>query len=448
MGFLGLRSLTDNGFSRPGPRPNAPAGYGELQPDPEGVIELPAGFTCRILSKVGQMMDDGYKVPGLHDGMAAFPGPSGATILVRNHELSLDHHSIGAFGPLNELIREKDRAKLYDAGRSRRPCLGGTSTVVYNTREMRLEKHFLSLGGTVRNCAGGPTPWGSWITCEETVQKEEGLYSRDHGYNFEVPASSEVRLTSAVPLKAMGRFVHEAIAVDPNSGIVYETEDRGDGLLYRFIPDKPGNMAAGGRLQVLKVKDRPGLDTRNWNARQVLPGHAFEIEWVEMDEVESPNDDLRYRGFEDGGAARFARGEGMWWDKGWIYFVCTNGGLNKKGQVWRYAPGPDEGKTEERRRPGKLELFIEPNDGNLVENADNLTVAPWGDLILCEDGPEEQFVVGVTPQGNLYKLGRNVFNNSEFAGSTFSPDGSTLFVNIQNPGITLAITGPWLEQKS
>ena len=447
MGFLGLRSLTDNGFSTPGPRPNAPAGYGELQPDPEGVIELPAGFTYRILSRVGQMMDDGYKVPGLHDGMAAFPGPSGTTILVRNHELSLDHHSIGAFGPLNELIREKDRAKLYDAGR-RRPCLGGTSTLVYNTREMRLEKHFLSLGGTVRNCAGGPTPWGSWITCEETVQKEEGLYSRDHGYNFEVPATSRVGLTPAVPLKAMGRFVHEAIAVDPNSGIVYETEDRGDGLLYRFIPDKPGNLAAGGRLQVLRVKDRPSLDTRNWNARQVLPGHAFEVEWVEMDEVESPNDDLRYRGFEDGGAARFARGEGMWWDKGWVYFVCTNGGLNKKGQVWRYAPSSEEGKPGENSRPGKLELFIEPNDGNLVENADNLTVAPWGDLVLCEDGPEEQFVVGVTPQGNLYKLGRNVFNDSEFAGSTFSPDGSTLFVNIQNPGITLAITGPWLEQKS
>ena len=447
MGFLGLRSFTGSGVLKGNAKPSASTGYGDLQPDSGGVIELPAGFTYRAFSKVGQLMDDGYKVPGLHDGMAAFSGPAGNTILVRNHELSIDQQSIGAFGPINELLRKTDRQKLYDAGRRSLPCLGGTSTVVYNTREMRLEKHFLSLAGTVRNCAGGPTPWGSWITCEETVQKKEGLYSRDHGYNFEVPASSEVHLTSAVPLKAMGRFVHEAVAVDPHSGIVYETEDRGDGLLYRFIPDKPGHLADGGRLQVLRVKDHHGLDTRNWNRRQVLPGHSFEIEWVEMDDVESPNDDLRYRGFEDEGAARFARGEGMWWDKGWIYFVCTNGGLNKKGQVWRYSPSPDEGKPGEKNRPGKLELFIEPNDGSLVENADNLTVAPWGDLILCEDGPEEQFLVGVTPEGLLYKLGRNVFNNSEFAGSTFSPDGTTLFVNIQNPGITLAITGPWQGQK-
>ena len=448
MGFLGLRSLTGKGLSRPASRPNAPAGYGDLRPDPEGVIDLPAGFTYRTLSRRGELMDDGYKVPGAHDGMAAFPGPAGSTILVRNHELTIESQRSGAFGSTNELLKNTDRQKLYDAGSSTSPCLGGTTTVVYNTRELRLEKHFLSLAGTVRNCAGGPTPWGSWITCEETKQKQDGLHARDHGYNFEVPASSEVGLTPAVPLKAMGRFVHEAVAVDPNSGIVYQTEDRSDGLIYRFIPDRPGQLAAGGRLQSLKVKEKPGLDTRNWNARRVLPGHFFEVEWVELDDVESPDDDLRHQGFDDLGAARFSRGEGMWWGKGWIYFVCTNGGLNQKGQVWRYAPSSEEGKPGETNSPGKLELFIEPNNGNLVENADNLTVAPWGDLVLCEDGLDEQFLVGVTPRGDLYKLGRNAFNNSELAGSTFSPDGATLFVNIQYPGITLAITGPWTERKS
>jgi secreted PhoX family phosphatase len=92
--------------------------------------------------------------------------------------------------------------------------------------------------------------------------------------------------------------------------------------------------------------------------------------------------------------------------------------------------------------------FIEPNDGNLVENADNLTVAPWGDLIVCEDGPGDNGLVGVTPQGELYKLARNVLNHSELAGAVFSPDGTTLFVNIQRPGLTLAITGPWLKLRA
>jgi len=446
MGLLGLRYRSDNGLLKASSRSRLLVGFGELQPDPDGIIDLPVGFVYQPFSVVGELMDDGYRVPGLHDGMAAFPGPAGSTILVRNHELTLDHQAVGPFGPENELLKETDQQKFYDSGKANRPCLGGTTSIVYNTRQMRLKEHFLSLAGTVRNCAGGPTPWGSWISCEETVQKAEGAYTLDHGYNFEVPATSESRLTPAIPLKAMGRFVHEAIAVHPPTGIIYETEDQGDGLLYRFIPDQPGKLSVGGRLQALRVIDQGGLDTRNWDARKILPGQPLAVEWVDINDVESPMDDLRYQGFEDSGAARFARGEGMWWDKEWIYFACTNGGLEQKGQIWRYTPSPDEGTRAEKNRSGKLELFIEPNDGNLVENADNLTVAPWGDLIICEDGLEEQFIVGVTPEGDLYKFGRNVLNNSEFAGGTFSPDGSTFFVNIQNPGITLAITGPWKDR--
>jgi secreted PhoX family phosphatase len=167
------------------------------------------------------------------------------------------------------------------------------------------------------------------------------------------------------------------------------------------------------------------------------------VTWIDLDDVESPEDDLRFRGFASG-AARFARGEGMWYGRGAIYFACTNGGSEKKGQIWKYTPSPDEGKPEESREPGRLELFVEPNDGTLVENADNLTMAPWGDLIVCEDGSEQQFLVGVTPEGEIYKFARNAMNTSELAGATYSPDGSTLFVNIQSPGITLAITGPWM----
>jgi len=151
---------------------------------------------------------------------------------------------------------------------------------------------------------------------------------------------------------------------------------------------------------------------------------------------------LRHRGFAQG-AARFARGEGMWYGREAIYFACTNGGRKEIGQIWRYFPSPSEGKPEEEKNPGKLELFVEPNDGNLVENADNLTVAPWGDLIVCEDRDGPPSLVGITPQGGFYKLGKNAVSDSELAGVTFSPDGTTLFVNIQHDGLTLAITGPW-----
>jgi hypothetical protein len=249
-------------------------------------------------------------------------------------------------------------------------------------------------------------------------------------------------LAEPIPLKAMGRFNHEAVAVDPNSGIVYETEDAGDSLIYRFIPNTPQRLIDGGRLQALSIEGRPSLDTRNWDTQSVTPGTPMAVRWIDLEDIDAPENDLRLRGFEQG-AARFARGEGMWYGREAIYFACTNGGLEKAGQIWRYMPSPHEGTPREADQPGQLELFVEPNDPGLVENADNLTVAPWGDLILCEDGGGDQFMVGVTPEGKLYKFGHNVGNQSEFAGATFAPDGSTLFVNIQGAGITLAITGPW-----
>lgn len=269
------------------------------------------------------------------------------------------------------------------------------------------------------------------------------LTAKNHGYNFEVPATEDARIADPVPLKAMGRFNHEAIAVDPISGAVYETEDRHDGLIYRFLPNRNGRLAEGGRLQALAIRDQPSLDTRNWDVQTVNIGEALEVEWIDLEDVDSPNDDLRHRGFA-AGAARFARGEGMWFGNDAIYFACTNGGMAKTGQVWRYTPSPEEGTGGERQQPGRLQLFIEPNDSNLLEHCDNVTVAPWGDLILCEDGPEQQFLVGVTPEGNLYKFGQNVLSTSELAGATFSPDGSTLFFNIQSDGLTLAVTGPWV----
>ena len=443
LGFSGLQTLFGCGGAE---IPNTRAiseRFGPMQRDPNRILDLPEGFSYQIISRQGEQMTDGFFVPEDHDGMAAFPGPNGLTILVRNHEVSLGAPAErGPFGAGNELMERLGPDDLYDAGRNSEPCLGGTTTLVYDTAAQRLESHYLSLTGTLRNCAGGPTPWNSWITCEETIQRAGERCAHDHGYSFEVPASGTPGLARPVPLKAMGRFNHEAVAVDPASGVVYQTEDAGDGLIYRFIPTTPGRLAEGGRLQALSIADQPGLDTRNWDAPTVTPGTALATRWIDLDEIDAPNNDLRLRGF-DQGAARFARGEGMWYGNDAVYFACTNGGAAKRGQIWRYRPSPAEGAPDEAAQPGRLDLFVEPNDPGLIENADNLTVAPWGDLIVCEDGSGEQFLVGVTPEGTIYKFAHNAVSDSEFAGATFAPDGSTLFVNIQGDGLTLAITGPW-----
>ena len=425
--------------------------YGGYRIDPAGVLDLPPGFRYHTFSTTGETMDDGFLVPGGHDGMAAFPGPEGKTILVRNHELETDAHT-GAFGQSNELVNRLDSKKFHDFGQGTNPALGGTTTLMYNTKTKELERQFLSLAGTMRNCAGGPTPWNTWISCEECVQNAENTFETGHGYNFEVPVLASGPVTP-IPLRAMGRFYHEAVAVDARTGIVFQTEDRGDGLVYRFLPHRPGKLTEGGRLQALKIRDRERSDTRNWRSPVesffpwthdiVSVGEKLDVEWVDIENVESPKDDLRKQGYHDKGAARFARGEGMWYSDGVIFFACTNGGERKKGQIWRYTPSSLEGTSGEENDPGILELFIESKSSDLLENADNLTVAPWGDLIVCEDGSAEQFLVGVTPEGRLYRFARNAKNVFEFAGSTFSPDGTTLFVNIQKPGISLAITGPW-----
>lgn len=436
LGFTGLQTLSARLTDKEALRTE---GYGPLQADPDKVLNLPKGFRYQIISRAGETMADDLVLPGKPDGMAAFPGPQGTTILVRNHEINpAVNPEIGAFGKQNAKLTEAIQQRMYDPGArlnvgTRVPCLGGTTTLVYDTKKQKVIRQFLSLVGTLRNCAGGLTPWGSWITCEETMERAGKNCSLDHGYNFEVPATAEPKLTQAVALKAMGRFNHEAVAVDPKTGIVYQTEDRPDSLIYRFIPKVKDQLAQGGKLQALVVQDAPSLDTRNWNDQLVQIGDKRSVRWLDMDEVEAPKDDLRQRGFTQG-AARFARGEGMWFAEGSIYFACTNGGAKKAGQVWKLT-----GDT--------LELFAEPNDKDLCDNCDNLTVAPWGDVVLCEDGGGEQYLRGITPAGRLYTFAKNAKSNSEFAGACFSPDGSTLFVNIQHQGLTLAITGPWKDRQ-
>ncbi|KAA0217380.1 MAG: DUF839 domain-containing protein [Leptolyngbya sp. PLA3] len=438
LGFLSLREAC--GASAPRWSPLAP-----LRPDPRGILDLPEGFAYSVVSRLGDRMSDGLVVPGKPDGMAAFPGPGGLTIVVRNHECETRHdggHASG-FGAAYERLDRIDRGQLFDRGHDATPSHGGTSTFVWDTRQHKLVRQFMSLGGTLRNCAGGRTPWGSWLTCEESVQTPDDKHAEAHGWVFEVPATADPVLHKAEPIKAMGRFNHEAVAVDPGTGIVYLTEDRGDGCLYRYIPTTPGRLGEGGRLQALAIVDRPGFETRNRDAAGVQRDETLAVRWIDVEDVEAPLDDLRLRSHKLG-AAVFARGEGIDWSRRGVYIVCTDGGKARRGQVWRYVPSPFEGTPRESESPGALTLFIEPDDKSVLDMPDNCVVAPWGDLVLCEDGSSpDSFVLGVTPGGEIYKIARNAIDASEFAGATFSPDGSTLFVNLQHHGLTVAIRGPW-----
>jgi len=426
---------------------NEVTGYGPLVEDPYRIFDLPEGFSYRVLSQAGETMSDGLVAPHKFDGMGCFGLGDDKVILVRNHEMKVTDRNHGPMGLGRHLAGKLDKSRAYDLDDDGFALPGGTTTLIYDLKKQRVEKEFQSLAGTLINCAGGVTPWGSWLSCEETTTQAGFNVGKDHGYVFEVPSRAR-GLVQPVPLKAMGRFKHEATCVDPRTGIVYLTEDQGDGLFYRFLPAAPGELAKGGRLQALGLIDTPeGCDTRNWEgATGMTKGPWREARWIDLDDVESPNEDLRVRGAA-AGAAIFARGEGVFWGKDELYFTCTSGGAVGAGQIMRYVPSPHEGRAEEKDAPGKLQLFVESSDTRVLDYADNIAIAPWGHIIACEDrysDTDRNHLKGVTPEGKVYTIGRNVFrDNAELAGVCFSPDGSTLFVNIYWPGITLAVTGPW-----
>lgn len=424
-----------------------------LVADPQGVLDLAPGLEHRVVSRFGDPMSDGLRVPGAHDGMAAFAAPDGRIRLVCNHELGPDLLSGNAFAPDYPSLPDRVRDRYYDLGRGITPSPGGTTTTLYNPATGETERQFLSLAGTELNCAGGPTPWGSWLSCEECFEdagekwRPQGTYVReqDHGYVFEVPAAAG-ELVEPVPIKAMGRFEHEACAVDPRTGIVYMTEDRHHSLFYRYIPEVPGKLQAGGRLQALAVRGRSALFTHNWSRRNHGIGVRAPVatHWIDLDDVDRGENDLRLRGAELG-AAQFARGEGLCIAGDRFAFTCTIGGPARRGQVFTYRPSPREGTPRENDHPGRLELIAEAGYDSLLTNADNLTAAPWGDLIVCEDALDgsTSSVIGIRPDGRQYLIADNNHSNSELAGACFAPDGKTLFLNIQYPGMTVAITGDW-----
>jgi hypothetical protein len=421
----------------------APRGLGDYGPlYPAGSeLALPEGFAYRVIGREGALMTGGAPTPRAHDGMAAFGRRDGLVRLVRNHE---DR----APAALSTAIGDPDAA--YD------PAAGGGATVldvrIAPDGEVELVRDFVALGGTAVNCAGGPTPWGTWLSCEETTEGAVQGRDREHGYVFEVPAAAEGPV-DPVPLRAMGRFVHEAVAADPATGIVYQTEDHPTAGFYRFLPREPGQLAEGGELQMLGLVGAIGFDTR---IGQRI-GARFPVRWIPIadpDPDDAVHDPLAVaRQGWAGGAATFGRLEGAWWGDGGAYFISTDGGNAGYGQVWHYRPEAGDAEAREDEAAGELTLVYESPATGILANPDNVVVSPRGGILLCEDPDVAPvYLRGLAPDGTVFDFGRNLLNDREFAGACFSPDGRVLFVNLQgdtapggpgNPGMTFAIWGPW-----
>ncbi|MBC8353320.1 MAG: DUF839 domain-containing protein [Planctomycetes bacterium] len=415
------------------------SGYGPLTPVRDAttgleLLQLPAGFRYQSFGWSKDPTSTGVKTPGSHDGMAVIQADAKSITVCRNHE-------VGGQG-----VPFAPEAITYDPKAG-----GGCMNLRFDRRAGGFATSIPALSGTVKNCAGGPTPWGTWLTCEESVlgpgDELDGVVlelEREHGYIFEVPVG---QAATAEPLKEMGRFVHEAVAVDPKTDIVYETEDRNAAGFYRFLPNRSRQLVKGGTLQMLKVVGREQLQ------KGLSQGDKFDTAWVTIEDptrAHSPGTKDEHGVFMQGkaqGATTFARLEGCWYGGGKVFIVSTSGGEISMGQVFEYDPNEET-----------IKLIFESPSAEVLENPDNITVCPKsGGLLLCEDGKlKPQRLHGLTTDGQLFPFAANNivlagerngfegdFRDGEWAGATFTPDGEWLFVNIQSPGLTFAINGPW-----
>ncbi|GGP42962.1 alkaline phosphatase PhoX [Streptomyces melanogenes] len=426
-------------------------GYGPLLPDPKGILALPKGFSYRIVTHSGvTKLESGETTPSNHDGTAAFEGPRGVTLLVNNHELKGPRKNWPRPVPLTEGL-------VYD------PAASGGCTVVEVHAHGGPVAEWVGIAGTSTNCAGGATPWGTWLTCEETEDKagSNGM-TKDHGYVFEVDPCDRRANLAPKPLKALGRYAHEAVVVDPRRGHLFLTEDAAgpNGLLYRWTPPHGFKHGRGrlraladdaGVLQATKCFDAGGRFVDDLS-RATKIGTVYGVDWVDVPDRDARTTSVRKQ-FSGQDVTRARKLEGMWWGDGGAYIVSSyareESPVQHDGQVWFYDP---------RRRTLTLKVLLgvnpAPGQDGAFDGPDNITVSPYGGLVIAEDGEGIQHLFGATDSGRTYPIARNELNQgteqapeySEFTGVTFSPDGRTLFANIQEPGIMLAITGPWRRQ--
>ena len=421
--------------------PSTAAGYGPLVADPAGLLALPAGFSYTIVAQAGKtLLETGQPTPSDADGTANFPSHRGAT-LVNNHEIDgTEPYKVPALSGL-----------VYDQGAG-----GGTTNIDVDQHGKRL-REYVSLAGTHNNCAGGKTPWHTWLTCEETEQKATGAFTKNHGYVFEVDPFDQSANHNPVPLTFLGRYAHEAVAVDPRKHTLYLTEDANEphGLFYRWTP--PDGFRGGkGALRSLATKSG-GATAGSLQAMTCFagdkhiadlseatkPGVAYQVKWVDVPDRDAKTVSVRKQ-FTNDKVTRSRKLEGAWWDGDGAYFVASyarksdGSVLEHDGQVWFYHP---------RRETVTLKTIFGVNPSPTVDGAfdgpDNITVSPYGGVIVAEDGEGIQHLVGITDGGVSFPLARNDGTDSEFTGPNFSADGQILFANIQTPGYVFAITGPW-----
>jgi len=380
------------------------APLGDLISDSNGMLDLPPGFSYQVLQRVGDRMTDGFNVPGAPEAMACFTVDDDRCVVMRNHEI---HEGC----PVDPTLGFADNRG------------GGVTRLVVDRESGALRSSNFVLTGTSRNCAGGPSPYG-WLSCEEVGEP-------GHGYVFLCDASAST-LQAPHKLPALGRFPHEAAAFDEATGITYLTEDTSDSAIYRHLPDHPTKPFVGGELQALKVssKDRFRL------SEGPKVGDAFDVEWVSVADPQALKASTRDQA-HNMGAAFLSRGEGAWFAEGHVYICSTDGGPNRRGQLYRLdilSDGMD-----------RLTLVAQAESEDSFANPDNITVSPWGDVFLAEDGAPPNGVRVLKPDGSLHHFARNALNGgkSEIAGICFSPDGKWLFLNLQWEGLTLAITGPF-----